>query len=123
AAIASRRWDHVLEGKFWTQWTSEALGLSPEYALGDDFPDFLTYPLLAGRRTYLVALGHLLAVALGAAILLRAAAAWWRDRARWQALWIGRDSSTAFTQNAAFLGFGVLLTLTGSVIPPHYLSV
>ncbi len=47
----------------------------------------------------------------------------WRERERWRERWIGRASSTAFTQNAALWGFGLLLTLSSFSIHRHYMIV
>ena len=73
----------------------------------DDFLDFLTYPLVAGRPTFLVGLLHLILAAAAAWLLARAGRALWRQRARWRDLVVGRDSPSAFTQNAALLGYDI----------------
>src|SRR5262249_31909329 len=52
--LTHRTWVHLIEGKFWTRWTMEPLGFGLDYALESDFPDFLRYPHVGGRPTYLV---------------------------------------------------------------------
>jgi hypothetical protein len=41
----------------------------------------------------------------------------------WKQIVIGRSSETAFLQNSALWGCGLLLTLTGVVIRRYYMSV
>jgi hypothetical protein len=116
-------WVHLVEGTFWLRWVSEPLGASVEYTLGQDFSDFLTYPVIGGQPTYLVGLFH--AVLGGTAVVLLGRAAWslWQGRHDLASLAIGRHSRTAFTQNAAFWGFGILLTASVTPIQRHYLWV
>jgi hypothetical protein len=47
----------------------------------------------------------------------------WRRRDHWRDLWIGRACSSAFTQNAALWGFGLLLTVSSFSIHRHYMIV
>jgi hypothetical protein len=94
-----------------------------DYALGADFADFLRYPLVAGRPTYLVSALHGLLYAALALVLLRSLWALWKRRREAAALAVGRDSPTAFTQGAALWGFGLLLTLSAVPVVRHYLWV
>jgi hypothetical protein len=114
---------NALAGKFWTYWATQPLGIGLQYSLGEDFADFLSYPLVLGRATYLVALAHLLVIGIGVWMLLRAARWCWRERQRWRDLWIGRESETAFTLCAAFWSFGILFSLTGLPFHRHYLLI
>jgi 4-amino-4-deoxy-L-arabinose transferase-like glycosyltransferase len=121
--IEQRRWSHLIEGKFWMRWLTEPFGLSLEYALGDDFADFLTYPLIAGRPTYLIGALHA-ALVVG----LLAFVAWlcvrlWRQRGRWHSVWVGRGSATAFTQSACLWGFGLVFTATLLPVHRHYMII
>jgi hypothetical protein len=117
------RWLHALEGKFWVRWFTEPFGLGIEYTLGPQFRDFLAYPRVAGRPSYLVAAAHIAVVALALLLLARAAVVLWRDRGRWMDRFVGRGSPTAFTQSAALWGFGLLLTLSALSIHRHYMIV
>ncbi|HZT83013.1 MAG TPA: hypothetical protein VFA26_22475 [Gemmataceae bacterium] len=119
----ARRWTHVVEGKFWARWATEPFGVSLQYALGQDFPDFLASPHLAGRPTYLVGLLHAVLAAVALAILARAGRHLWRQRRRWADLLIGRGSATAFTQSAALWGFGLLFTASGLPVHRHYMVI
>ncbi len=120
--ISQRRWTHLVEGKFWFRWLTEPFGISLQYSLGDDFLDFLRYPLVGGQATYLVGLLHAV-IGLAAIVLLgRLAWALWGQRGQWRQLWIGR-SATAFTQNACLWGFGLVFTATLLPIHRHYMCI
>jgi hypothetical protein len=121
-AASNQSFVHCLEGKFWLAWISQPLGVSLRYILGDDYLDFLAYPRLAGRPTYLVGVAQVALLAAGAVILVRAGRASWRRREAWRQQLSGRGSESAFTQNAVLWGFGLLLTLTALPVHRHYLS-
>ncbi len=121
--IDPHRWVHACELKFWVRWCTESFGLGTDYTFGPYFPEFLHYPLIGGRPTYLVALVHCFIVCVAAVLLLGAAVQLGRQRPNWGALWIGRGSATAFTQSAALWGFGLLLTVSSFSIHRHYMIV
>jgi hypothetical protein len=132
AALATSGWDHparasriihVIEGKFWLRWLEEPLGVSLAYALGDDFGDFLRYPLISGQPTYLVGALHALMLLAGGAILLRGAFQFVRLRLGSIRAWAETKSPTGFMLGAAFCGFGILMTVTAMPIHRHYLFV
>jgi hypothetical protein len=117
------RWLHALEGKFWMRWCTEPFGLGIDYTLGHHFSDFLRWPHIGGRPTYLIAVFHGVIIAAALFLLVRGARDWWRDRGRWTERFIGRASSTAFTQAAALWGFGLLMTVSCLAIHRHYMIV
>jgi hypothetical protein len=117
------RWVHACELKFWVRWCTEAFGLGINYTFGPYFREFLRYPLLGDRPTYLVGVLHGFVVGVALLLLLRAAGQLGHPRERWYSLWIGRSSASAFTQNAALWGFGLLLTLSCFSIHRHYMIV
>ena len=121
--VKNSGWWHWMEAKFWLRWVTEPFGASLEYSLENDFTDFLRYPLIEGRPTYLVAALHALLILVGVTVMVRAFAWLWRHRQSWRHLWIGRESQTAFTQSAALWGFGLLLTFSMMPIHRHYLTV
>ncbi len=121
--INPHRWVHSCELKFWIRWFTESFGLGIDYTFGPFFAEFKSYPLLGGRPTYLVGLLHWFVSAVAILLLGRAAVLLWRQRERWRERWIGRDSPSAFTQNAALWGFGLLLTLSSFSIHRHYMIV
>jgi hypothetical protein len=110
-------WTHIFEGKFWLRWVLEPLGFGLDYSLGRDFLDFLRQPLLGGRPTFGMLILHILAGGLGLVVLVRAGRRWRRERGASQ------DSPTAFTQNAALWGYGLLLTLSAFHVQRHYMIV
>jgi hypothetical protein len=122
-SMSQRTWIHLAEFKFWIRWAAEPFGLGLQPFLGDDFRDFLRYPLVAGHATYLVGLLHALLATTGAGLLLRGAYRLWQQRSRWADVLIGRDSHTAFTQNAMLLGFGLVFTASLLPIHRHYLGL
>jgi hypothetical protein len=117
------RWVHAFERKFWIRWFSESFGFGIDYTFGPYFREFQRYPLLAGHPTYLVAVLHLFVAVVAAVLMGRGVLSLWRRRADWRGLWIGRASESAFTQNAALWGFGLLLTLSSFSIHRHYMIV
>jgi hypothetical protein len=83
----------------------------------------LSWPQAFGRPTYLVAALHGVLAAVGVVLLARLARSLWRQRGEWGRRFIGKDSATAFTQNAAFWGFGLLLTASCFPLHRHYMAV
>jgi hypothetical protein len=114
---------HILELKFWLRWFTEPFGFGLRYPLGGDFQDFIGYPIVFSARTYLVALLHAAALLIALTMVTRAGLTVGRNRSQWSEFFIGRDSETAFAQNAALWGFGILMTLSGLPIHRHYLIV
>jgi hypothetical protein len=112
---------HLPDGKFWMRWITEPFGISLEYALGDDFSDYLTYPVISGDRTYLIGALHVLLVTAAIAALGKAAKQWWLDRASRIGSW--PSSPTDFTLSAAFWGYGILLTASTLPVTRHYLVI
>lgn len=116
SAAARAHWSRIFELKFWTYWLTEPFGFSLAYSLGSDFRDFLRYPFLAGRPTYLVAGLHVaLAVALVTVVI------GWLKSLRRSAP--AERSPTGLALGAAGIGYGLLLTLTGLPVYRHYMIV
>ena len=117
-------WEELFRFRFWGHWTGEAIGFHVGRSLGmRAFWHFLSAPVIGGRGTWLVGAVHLVLYATVLAIFAQSARAIWTRRRDWKALWIGRGSETAFTQNAALWGFGILLTLAMMGVSRHYLIV
>jgi hypothetical protein len=109
---------------FWGHWTGEAAAFHLGRSLGmDAFWHFLSLPVVGGRGTWLVGVVHVALFAAALAALSTGGRALWRMRGEWRALLAGRASETAFTQNAALWGFGILLTLAMMGVERHYLIV
>jgi hypothetical protein len=82
---------------------------------------------VGGRPTYLVGLLHVLVIGAFIVVLGRAVYLAWREgRQPWR-VWcdrlIGRSSGSAFTQNAALWGFGLVLTLSSLPLHRHYMII
>ncbi len=112
-------WQHLFEFRFWIRWVQEPLGFGLKYSLGRDYFDFLRQPLWGSQPTFLVLVLHLLAGGLGLVILGR----WLLHPAANAAGSPSRPSETAFTQNAALWGYGLLITLTSFPIHRHYMII
>jgi hypothetical protein len=118
--------DNVLSFDFYRLWFSEILGLGLNYSLGDHYPEFLRYPLLLSRDFYLPMYLHGISFSIGAFVLFCLGRAAWQRRAG--ALQTALDalrgsSEAAFMSGAAFLGYGLLITLSGLVVWRFYLLV
>lgn len=117
------RWVHLMEFKFWIRWVKDPLGFGLDYVLGDQFEDFLRYPIIDGRPSHFVWFLQTLLALLGVSLFLHAGWHRWQERACRFCLDSGRESPSRFTQNAALWGFGFLLTASGFYIQRHYLVV
>lgn len=126
----------ILQFKFWVFWVTDPLGLVLTNPLGlhrgnsilSQLSDFIRYPLIAGRATYLCAAAHL--AALLAAVLILGGAAWRMSRRlarrmarREPGTPRRRSAETALAVSAALWGFGIALTLTGVNIRRYYMMV
>lgn len=127
----STGWGEAIQLKFWTFWFTDPLGLHLGNPLGilrgnshwDQISDFVRYPILFGHATYLTGIAHLAAAVCAIWILGRGASSLWRNRRFWKEIAIGKESETAFLQNATFWACGILLTLTGVMIRRYYMAV
>jgi len=113
----------LLTADFYQHWLALALGLDLHYALGNDFHRFLAYPELLGWPTYLGGAFLGLVVACFATILLRFTLRLRRDATRIAERIFAASSSTALAVNAAFWGYGLLLTATARPVYLHYLVI
>lgn len=125
----------IAQLKYWTFWFTDPLGLHLGNPVGllrgesnwAQISDFVRYPLVSGHATYLVGLAHFVALAAAVGIFLKGGLQlrnyFKRRKPQWVPLLTGAGSSTAFLQNSAFLGCGLLLTLTGVVIRRYYMTV
>jgi hypothetical protein len=105
----------LLYPKYWFYWATDSLGLGLVYFIKTrDFFDFLRYPLVGGRGTYLVAACHAVII-VGAALIL----VWAKRSGGWRGK---RDSSDTWLALWSVLGAaGVLMTLTCTEVCRHYL--
>jgi hypothetical protein len=122
-AIGSSRWYRFVQPRFWVRWITDPLGLDLRYCLENDFGDFLRWPCIGGRPTYVVGALHGLVILIGIVLLGRTVVWLWRERGCWAERWIGRASPTAFTVSAGMWGFGLLLSFSTLPVLRHYLIV
>jgi hypothetical protein len=100
------------------------LGLGMTYALGaSEFATFLTYPVIAGEPTYLVALAHAVLFVFGVWLLLRGAMSVGARHFDWRETLLGVEARTQQLLMAGLLGTGILLVAAGFPIHRHYLIV
>lgn len=118
---ANIKWEHIFEAKFWLRWFSEPFGWGADYALGDDFRDFLSQPLVAGHATWLVGAMHAATISSAIWLLVRV----YRQRSALfgAAVRVRMRSPTAMAQDIAMWGYGLLLTLTLTPIHCHYMII
>jgi hypothetical protein len=116
--FAFHRW---VEGKFWTHFVSEPLGLDLCGLFDREYGRFLRWPLVAGRPTYGAAALQILSGLFGAALLAVALLRWRRGR---DAADRGRPASgTTLILRAGFVCYGLLLTFAAVRFYRHYLLV
>jgi hypothetical protein len=108
---------------FYLRWLTQPFGLGAEYTLGNVHGrDFLKWPVLAGRATYLVAIAHVIAagVALAAAWSVVSSLV----RSRLEIDYLGRRSAAVQLIAVTFFLYGgvlTLLTVIGAGSHRHYM--
>lgn len=106
--------------RYWYDWVRTSLGSGLDYSLGQvQLADFLRWPKIAGRPSYLVlaleaVIAGMIATLLG--IMLR-------SRSLSLLRLLGAGTETAFLESAGLWGVGLLLTFLGFPLYPHYLLV
>jgi hypothetical protein len=118
SASAKAHWSRILELKFWVYWFTEPFGLNLQYSLGEDFGNFLKFPMIAGQPTYVVAALHLLIVIAIVVVFCR----YLRGAIRTGAWGLDR-SATGLLIGAVGIGYGLVLTVTGLPVYRHYLII
>ncbi len=110
--------------RFWVYWVGFPFGLNLSHSLGrKHFIDFLRYPVVADRPTYGVLLTCLVSGFVAVRILFGTILALWRQRERWQTMFLGLESESAFMTSCAFFGYGLLLATSSLKVNCHYLMI
>ncbi len=105
-------------------WIGFPFGLNLKASLGrKHLIDFLRYPVVVDRPTYGVLLICVVFGFVGVRILFGTIRALWRQRERWQTLFLGQESESAFMTNCAFFGYGLLLGTSSLGVAWHYLII
>jgi hypothetical protein len=123
----SHGWEEMLQFKFWVFWITNPTGLHLGNPLGllrgpsnwNQISDFVRYPVIGGRATYLNLVAHVAALISALGILLPGLA---RAVARLQN-WRLPRSDLRIALIAGIWGFGLLLTASSVVIRRYYLMV
>jgi hypothetical protein len=121
-------WQKLIALRFWGYWGTDALGLHAWYNLGRPlFRDFLGYPLVGGRPTYLVGALHALLAVAGAAMLVAALIAFLRRRRSSGSNRVKNGESerdeTGLALRGALWGGGAVMTVLAPTIYRHYLLI
>jgi hypothetical protein len=132
----SAGWNEMIQFKYWAFWFTDPTGLHLGNPLGllrgqsnfTQISDFIRYPIIQGHATYLTGVAHGVAAISVAYIFARGLRNLFQvgpltQGRRWFDVWVGRESQTAFVQNAALWGCGILMTITGVVIRRYYMAV
>jgi hypothetical protein len=118
----------ILQFKYWVFWITDPLGLHLGNPLGllrgqgsnfEQISDFVRYPLIGGRPTYLVGLAHVTTFLAALFIGVRALRHWYLDKKPNHS----PRSATSFLIMSAMIGCGLLMTTTGVVIRRYYMTV
>jgi hypothetical protein len=133
-------WGEAVQLKYWVYWISDAFGIHLGNTLGiyrgdtqwEQLSDFIRYPLIDGHATYLTGLAHI--AVIGCIVWMTLQLAKWisdevflcRNQAGLAQVGkdlIGRSSDTQFARNSAFIGSGILMTLTNVNIRRYYMMI
>jgi len=112
-----------LDLSFYRHWFDLSLGLDLKYSLGNDYFNFLSQPTVAGQPMYLVAGLHITVICVFTFILLRFIRQVSKEQTLSFGYLIGRLSNSTLAIGAAFLGYGILLTVWVAPVYLHYLIV
>ena len=108
---------------FYRHWFDMSLGLDLKYSLGKDYFEFLSQPTVAGKPIYLVAVLHIATICVFTFILLRFIRQIRKEQPLSFDYLIGRLSNSTLAIGAAFLGYGILLTVWVAPVYLHYLII
>jgi hypothetical protein len=107
--------------QYWVLWLSDAIGAGLDYSLRHDFKDFLLFPYIGERPTYLVGVLHILAIIIGIILFYGAAHKFLSQKSQKIRTLLGMTSKEALVLSASFFGYGLLMTFIGVLIHRHYL--
>lgn len=112
--------------KFWIFWIADPFALSLSYSLGNAFETYLKYPILFETPTYLVAIAHVIILAIFCVVIFYGFSSLvknWKEKNYVKNLFFKFESDTELAIKAGMIGFGVFLTLSLAKIHRHYLLV
>jgi hypothetical protein len=107
---------------FWPYLATDPLGLGLNHSLDDETFEFLAWPAVASRPTFLVGLLYLVIGAVGVWLVVRAAVPLRSALPRLAGALLSR-TPTALAQNATLWPYGLLLLTAGLPVHRHYLVI
>jgi hypothetical protein len=124
--ITRQSFMNIFQFNFFIYWFIDSQGLNVYYSLRRDFWQYLKEPILFGVPTYLAAVAQLFLVATAVYTITKifnlSKKVFQRIKQRTFLVEIFTNISlTRFYLLSILLGLGVLMTLSGSTINPHYL--
>lgn len=117
---------HIFQFNFYLYWFLDSQGLNIMYSIRKEFWQFIKEPFVAGIPTYLIAVIHLFLAAVASIALVQVlryskrGINFFRQKFSVQEFFVNM-STTRFYLFSILLGLGVFMTLSGTVIYPHYL--
>ncbi|MCF8299119.1 MAG: hypothetical protein K9J13_16340 [Saprospiraceae bacterium] len=119
---------HIFQFNFFLYWFIDSLGLNLMYSLRSEFWEFIKYPFIFGKPTYLIAVVHLLLVGIAGFVLKRIINYVRRSVSLYKSSKLKNRlslklNSTDFYLLSILLGLGIFMSLSGLTIHPHYLIV
>jgi 4-amino-4-deoxy-L-arabinose transferase-like glycosyltransferase len=115
-------WHRWFEGKFWSHWVTEPMGLDLRGVFGRGYADYSRWPLLGDQPTFATAVLQIMAGLLGGAIAIAALVRWRRRRKTPVAPPQAPSSSTLLIW-AGLWGYGLLLTFSSVRFYRHYMLI
>jgi hypothetical protein len=116
---------YIPQLNFYLFWFLDAHGLNLFYSMRDEFWQFIREPIVGGVATFGVAGLHVFLVSVGIVTIVTLLKRGWNVlghiRTRSAATLFGDMTTTNLHLLATFLGLGVLMSLSGIDIQPHYL--
>lgn len=107
--------------KFWNYWLAGAFGINLSYSLGDEFWEFLRYPLSGGNPAFVAAIAEVSAIACLVAVMVLLIRYWQGRKWPIREIAFGDASETALAVGAMLWGMGLLITVSGAAVHTHYL--
>lgn len=116
-------WIHWFMFKYWNYWVVGAFGTNISYSLGEDFYQFIKYPIFGSFPTYIAGFAEVFLCFSMVWLFIKVIPIWKKNAGNWRNLIRGQSSETSFLISAGFWGSGLLITLAAIGIYNHYLLV
>lgn len=125
---SSTSWENLYKFDFYIYSFIDPLGLNTMYSLRDHFWDFIQMPIVGGIPTYLVAVGHLILVGIALKVLqqiyfLIKKINHYRRQKQLVSRLVEKSTVSEFYLLATLFSLGILMSISGVKIRPHYLII